>query len=251
MYGKLFERMYTGSMRGRGAMVFAVWPYVIAHMKPNRERSVFTVELNADIMSFLIGEKSEDISAIISNFCEPDPKSRTETNEGRKLIKLGEYLYEVVNGAVYDEIRRESELREYNRLRQKKYYDSKRMDTASDEFVNTSKTCLALSDSVKTPKPTFSSPSVEECRIHAGVIGMPESEGDKFFHFYESKGWKVGKQVMKSWKSAMSGWKLRNTNEGSQRIGQQPKQSVDRNIGNANEGKAHLYKGLGNVSVPG
>jgi hypothetical protein len=27
-------------------------------------------------------------------------------------------------------------------------------------------------------------------------------------------------------------------------------QSVDRNVGNANEGKAHLYKGLGSLSVP-
>jgi uncharacterized phage protein (TIGR02220 family) len=131
MYGKLFERMYTGSMMGCGAMMFAVWPYVIAHMKPNRDRSIFTVELNTQLMALLIGESEEDIAKIIAQFCEPDLKSRTPDKEGRKLVKLGTYLYEVVNGSVYDEIRREAELRESNRRRQERYYYKNVADTAA------------------------------------------------------------------------------------------------------------------------
>ncbi len=40
--------------------------------------------------------------------------------------------------------------------------------------------------------------------------GSSISEGDKFFHFYESNGWKVGKNKMKCWKSSASGWISRN-----------------------------------------
>jgi hypothetical protein len=122
MYGKLFERMYTGSMMGAGAMMFAVWPYVIAHMKPNRERTVFTVELNTALIAVLIGESEEKIAEVIQKCCEPDLKSRTSDSEGRKLIKKGPYLYEVVNGSFYDRMKREDELREDNRRRQEKHY---------------------------------------------------------------------------------------------------------------------------------
>lgn len=126
MYGKIFERMYTGSMMGSGAMMFAVWPYVIAHMKPNRDRTVFTVELNAQLMAVLIGEEASEIEGVLARCCEPDGSSRTPDKDGRKLVKLGTYLYEVVNGAVYDRIKREEELRDQNRIRQKRYYDVKK-----------------------------------------------------------------------------------------------------------------------------
>ena len=32
---------------------------------------------------------------------------------------------------------------------------------------------------------------------------------EKFWHFYESKGWVVGKSPMKSWKSAIRTWELK------------------------------------------
>lgn len=51
--------------------------------------------------------------------------------------------------------------------------------------------------------------SLEEVRLLAAKTGLPPEEADKFFHFYESKGWKVGKTPMKSVASAMAGWKLR------------------------------------------
>lgn len=37
----------------------------------------------------------------------------------------------------------------------------------------------------------------------------PHLEANKFFCFYDSKGWMVGKNKMKSWPSAVAGWILR------------------------------------------
>jgi hypothetical protein len=62
----------------------------------------------------------------------------------------------------------------------------------------------------------FKKPSVEELKLHCAKIGLPESEADKFFNFYESKGWKVGKAPMSSWPSAMANWKIRYQENGGQ-----------------------------------
>lgn len=40
--------------------------------------------------------------------------------------------------------------------------------------------------------------------------GSNKIEGEKFYYFYESKGWKVGKTKMKNWKMSASGWISRN-----------------------------------------
>lgn len=54
----------------------------------------------------------------------------------------------------------------------------------------------------------FEKPSKDEMEIHAAKIGLPASEVDRFFNYYESNGWRVGKNPMKSWRAAMVNWKL-------------------------------------------
>lgn len=43
-----------------------------------------------------------------------------------------------------------------------------------------------------------------------------KTEAANFFNFYESKAWMVGKNKMKNWKAAASGWMARNQKNGSQ-----------------------------------
>lgn len=50
-------------------------------------------------------------------------------------------------------------------------------------------------------------PAQNECTAYAAKLGMPESEGERFFNFYGSKGWKVGGSAMKNWHMAMANWK--------------------------------------------
>jgi hypothetical protein len=120
MYGKHFASMYEGSMRGAGSAFFAVWGYIISHMKPNRKHGT-TVEINPDIVAFLLGEKPDVVRGVIAKMCGPDPRSRTEDKGGRKLVKLAEYTYHVVNGDYYRSIRNEEERREYQRIKQAGY----------------------------------------------------------------------------------------------------------------------------------
>lgn len=54
-------------------------------------------------------------------------------------------------------------------------------------------------------------PTLEELKVYFKEKGQPQ-EAEKFFDFYESKGWKVGKNPMKKWKSAANNW-MRRSNE--------------------------------------
>lgn len=136
MYGKLFEQLYTGSMVGKGCAMFAVWGYVIANMKP--ERVVIEgetgrkigygahVELNPGILGYILGAKEGDILRVIEELCGPDPKSRTKVEGGRRLIRLGEFDYRVVNGEHYRKLRTVEERREYQRVKQAEYRAKKK-----------------------------------------------------------------------------------------------------------------------------
>ena len=129
MYGKHFESMYTGSMVGIGAIPFAVWGYVISHQRPPR----FEVELNPIILATIIGEEAGDIEKAIAMFCEPDLKSRTEEMQGRKLERLGPFLFRVVNGARYDAIRSNEERKAYWREQKQKARDAEKDENPKAE----------------------------------------------------------------------------------------------------------------------
>ncbi len=66
------------------------------------------------------------------------------------------------------------------------------------------KTEKTLAD--KPPAPRFQKPTLEQLHTEAALIGLSATEVDKFHNYYESNGWKVGKNPMKSWPAAMKGW---------------------------------------------
>lgn len=50
-------------------------------------------------------------------------------------------------------------------------------------------------------------PKLEAVKARAATQGLPESEAIRFFGYYESNGWRVGKNPMKSWHGAMVTWR--------------------------------------------
>ena len=51
----------------------------------------------------------------------------------------------------------------------------------------------------------FSPPTIEEIRDYILEKGY-SFDAERFFDFYESKGWFVGKNKMKDWKAAIRNW---------------------------------------------
>lgn len=58
----------------------------------------------------------------------------------------------------------------------------------------------------KPPSSRFQKPTLEQLNTEADLIGLPITEVDKFWNYYESNGWKVGKNPMKSWPAALRNW---------------------------------------------
>jgi hypothetical protein len=121
MYGKHFASMYTGSMFGKKAVVFAVWGYVISNLRPNRMDRACYVELNPALLASTFSDTEASIMEAIEVLCAPDPASRTQVEDGRRLIRMddspivGPSQYRVVNGPKYRAIRDEEERRSYLR----------------------------------------------------------------------------------------------------------------------------------------
>ena len=107
MYGRIFESMYDGSMYGAGLAVMALWPYVLIKARQGR------VELNPTKLAHTLGCKAEQMERAIEKLCEPDSASSSAKEEGRRLVKEGQFLYRVVNWQDYNRIGNESDRAAY------------------------------------------------------------------------------------------------------------------------------------------
>ena len=149
MYGKLFRSTFTGSMVGKGAVVFAVWGYAIAHTNQDS-----LVEINPVLIAAMIGCQTTDVDAALDFLCAEDPRSRSKNDGGKRLVKEGEFLYRTVNYLDYNAIKNEPARREYNRIKKR---ESRARQTASTGAVNAGQK-MSASVSVSVPV----SVSVEE-----------------------------------------------------------------------------------------
>lgn len=111
MYGKIFSSMWTGSMRGAGSHIFSVWAYILSGCDKHG-----CIELNPDVVAFFIGCSTDEVYAAIQYLEAPDPKSRSKEEDGKRIIREGEYQYRVVNYSKYSKIANEEERRESNRV---------------------------------------------------------------------------------------------------------------------------------------
>lgn len=127
MYGKIFASTYTGSMYGAGPTVFAVWGYVIANA------GFGVVELNPKAIASALGSPEADVVAAIDVLCSPDENSRSKDEQGRRLIREGQFQHRVVNHSFYRSILNETERREYNRLAQQRHRQSKTVSMTVNE----------------------------------------------------------------------------------------------------------------------
>jgi hypothetical protein len=83
-------------------------------------------------------------------------------------------------------------------------------DNDNDNDIN-----IVLEQKAKKPK-RFTKPPVDDVRQYMAELNMNDMS-QRFIDYYESNGWKVGKNPMKDWKAAVRTWKQQNNDK-------QPKQ---------------------------
>lgn len=127
IYGKLFRKMFHGSMVGSGAPVFAVMSYVVSHMSPARDREEY-VTLNPIELGAILGERVEVVEEAIGKLCAVDAMTDTPGHEGRRIEKRSGYEYWVVNGRYYREMIDEEDRREKAAVRQRRHRERVEME---------------------------------------------------------------------------------------------------------------------------
>ena len=74
---------------------------------------------------------------------------------------------------------------------------------------NVNATDTATVNDIKVKRDVFIKPSIVEIKTYMIEIGMTDVS-EKWFDYYESNGWLVGKNKMKNWKAAVRTWKNNN-----------------------------------------
>jgi hypothetical protein len=110
MYGKSYESMYEGSMVGAGINVFAVWNYIITKARGG------AIEVNPKLLAFTLGGTEDQVREALEFLQKPDPDSRSKVEEGRRLVRDGQFQYRIVNWERYAVIKNGVDRREYNRV---------------------------------------------------------------------------------------------------------------------------------------
>lgn len=191
MFGKHFASMYTGSMFGKPATVFAVWGYAISNLRPSRKDGSCHVEMNPTLLAATFASTVPEIIEAIRTLCEPDPASRSDTEDGRRLVTEGEIHagpmnFLVVNGSKYREMRDEEERRAYLREAKRKQRSTKlltvnhgqppstQVDVEEEEDVEERGTPTSKSKEASSPKRTESTPP-DASPFTEGSIPFPEN----------------------------------------------------------------------------
>ena len=128
----------------------------------------------------------------IHNYIRKDTYNETSYKEQKALLELDENkAYRLSNGFPVDG--------SLTQVRIGK--DSIGKDSINNNIKEVSKDT--------SEKKIFTPPSVEEVQEYIKSVGS-KVDAEAFVAFYESKGWMIGKNKMKSWKSAIVTWEKRN-----------------------------------------
>ena len=222
MYAKLFPELYTGSMIGAGCVVFAIWPYALANCDAEGY-----VELNPKLLAMVLGASVQEIQQAIDFLMRPDPDSRSKAEDGRRIVKEGQFLYRLVNYEKYRAIRDKQDRREYQREWDRKKRPSGHKRSASptqSDTVRHSPTGPTQAEAEaevdkeesrkKKPasrprgKKTFTRPTAKEVNAYAAELGYNNfaepNKGAEFVAFYEERGWKDSNgRPVKDWKAKL------------------------------------------------
>lgn len=100
-YTPLFQSLTTGTLCGKWPDI-GLWPIVLSLADKQG-----IVDVTPDYLARITGLPIDDVTACMARFCEPDPYSRTPTDEGRRLALIDPenrcWGWKVLNHAQYRE----------------------------------------------------------------------------------------------------------------------------------------------------
>jgi len=190
MFAKIFKQMYHSSIAEHyKTRVVFMDMLVLADQEG-------VVDMTPESISAITRAPLEDVTEALKILSSPDPASRSMAHEGRRIKLIDSqrlWGWAIVNYKKYMNIRSSDLLRESNRIRQQRKRDkarssrdvtvrhakSRQVEAKAEGDTGTKKT-------PRTPRGGFAPPSIEEVKLAAAKIGLPDTEAVKFHAHYES-----------------------------------------------------------------
>lgn len=132
MYGKIFDSMYDGTLAEDWRALVTFQQMIVLCDADG------VVDMTPASISRRTGIPIEHIKAGIEILQSPDEYSRTEDEEGRRIVLLDEHRpwgWRIVNHRKYRGLQDADEVRRQNRIRQQRYRDN-RQNTVTDSNVS-------------------------------------------------------------------------------------------------------------------
>lgn len=117
MYGKVFESMYDGTLRGHWQAIVTMQQLVVLATPDG------VVDMTPEAIAGRTSIPLAIIKAGLKHLADPDPFTRTPGEEGRRIVLLDDHRpwgWRLVNHAKYRALRDHEQKREADRLRQSK-----------------------------------------------------------------------------------------------------------------------------------
>lgn len=97
-----------------------------------------------------------------------------------------------------------------NLFAENQHTDNQHTDNPPQYITNISNTKESITKDIhkgasEKPKKKFVKPNIEEVKAYIKEQGF-SVDADRFYDYYESNGWRVGKSSMKDWKAALRNW---------------------------------------------
>lgn len=90
-------------------------------------------------------------------------------------------------------------------------------DKDKDIYKDKEKESIEKKVAVAPALPRFVKPTIQEVAAYAASLQYRNFNAERFYAYYESNGWRVGKNPMKSWKGAVVNWHQREQEQPSVR----------------------------------
>jgi len=141
MYARVYEQIFSSSIMEEDLETRYIWFCMLTLS----DRDGF-VDITIPAIARRINLQEEVVGKAIDKFMMPDPSSRTDTQEGRRLEKIREsFGWKIINYIHYRDLRNEENRREYMReyMRDKRSVNKKVNSNVNKLTVSTCKPPLA------------------------------------------------------------------------------------------------------------
>lgn len=147
---------------------------------------------------------------------ESTVKLALQTFEQFGMIEIVGNVITIPNWEKHQNVDRLTEIREYNRVAQQKRRAKQKQIAAVNDMSMTCQSCQDTdieedidieSDSIKESKEKkrFTPPTLDEVQAYCSERHN-NVDPQRFIDYYESNGWRVGRNAMKDWKAAVRSW---------------------------------------------